>query len=105
MLKMLSGNMHDVITGVSIQYKELDIIDTFHSRTKIFFNNFDEKSIKEYIEHEKPFDKSGSYGIQDSIAKHIKKIDGCYYNVVGLPLSQFYKHYSLILKVLQNINK
>lgn len=105
MLKMLSGNMHDVITGVSIQYKKLDIIDTFHSRTKIFFNNFDEKSIKEYIKHEKPFDKSGSYGIQDSIAKHIKKIDGCYYNVVGLPLSQFYKHYSLILKVLQNINK
>ena len=104
MLKKLSGNMHEVVTGVSLQYKKLNISDTFHSKTKIFFNKIDEESIKEYIKNEKPLDKAGSYGIQDSIAKYIKKIDGCYYNVVGLPISQFYKRYKIILKVIQEKN-
>jgi septum formation protein len=104
MLKRLSGNVHEVITGVSIIYRKLDLIDTFHSTTKIFFNRCDEKSLKEYIKNEEPFDKAGSYGIQDSIAKYIKKIDGCYYNALGFPISKFHDRYNLILKSIKDAN-
>lgn len=102
MLKKLSGRMHEVITGVTIYYEKLNIISTFNSKTKIFFYKINDNEIVRYIENEKPSDKSGGYGIQDSIAKYIKKIDGCYYNVVGFPLSKFHKHFLLTLKIIEN---
>jgi septum formation protein len=104
MLSKLSGNMHEVITGVSIQHLRSGIIDTFHSKTEIFFNRISKKAIEEYVDTEKPYDKSGSYGIQDSIAKYIYKLNGCYYNVVGIPLSKFYEHYSLISENILKAN-
>ena len=53
--------------------------------------------ILQYIRIYEPFDKAGSYGIQDGFSVHIDKINGCYYNVMGLPISKFYSYYSDIL--------
>ena len=101
MLKFLSGKKHKVITGVSIIYKKLNIEHTFHNLTQVTFQSYSEEEISEYIEIEKPFDKAGSYGIQDSFAKHVKSIDGCYYNVVGFPLSSFFYYYKELHKKIK----
>ena len=92
MLKRLSGNTHQVITGVSIQNIKQDISDSFHERTNVTFNTLSDNIINYYIETYKPFDKAGSYGIQDWFAVFVKHIDGCFYNVMGLPLSNFWEH-------------
>ena len=91
MLSALSGNTHKVLTGINILYLVGDINFTFAEETSVTFNQLDPSEISYYIEKYKPFDKAGSYGIQDGFAVHIKKINGCYYNVMGLPLSKFYK--------------
>ena len=65
------------------------------------FKSFSDHSIFYYIDRYKPFDKAGSYGIQDWFAVNISKINGCYFNVMGLPLSSFYSNY----KRLTNSNK
>tara|TARA_B110000003_G_scaffold131349_1_gene133469 strand:- start:12 stop:608 length:597 start_codon:yes stop_codon:yes gene_type:complete len=93
MLKFLSGKTHQVITGVSLIYNSLNMEYTFHNLTQVTFQSYGEEEILQYIETEKPYDKAGSYGIQDSFAKHVQSINGCYYNVVGLPLSSFYYFY------------
>ena len=104
MLKFLSGKTHQVITGVSLNYKYFDIEHIFHNKTQVTFRNFNEEEIIEYIKVEKPFDKAGSYGIQDSFAKYVKCINGCYYNVVGFPLSSFFYHFKELQKKIKEHN-
>ena len=99
MLKMLSGNTHQVFTGVSIQHKEMKVSDTFHHCTNVTFNTLDDNDIFYYIDTYKPFDKAGSYGIQDWFSVCINHIDGCFYNVMGFPLSKFYSRFSKLLKL------
>ena len=91
MLTMLSGKTHKVITGVSIQYIDKDINITFYESTKVTFNNLSKSYISYYIDTYKPYDKAGSYGIQDWFAVCVNKIDGCFYNVMGFPLSRFWQ--------------
>ena len=91
MLTMLSGKTHKVITGVSLQYKDESINKTFHETTKVTFNDLSDNYIFHYIRTYSPFDKAGSYGIQDWFAVCVRKIDGCFYNVMGLPLSKFWE--------------
>lgn len=87
MLWKLSNNMHEVITGVTICYKGQE--RSFFEITEVFFKPLTEEVINHYIEHFKPFDKAGSYGIQEWIGMvGIKKIQGDYYNVMGLPVSK-----------------
>jgi len=93
MLKRLSGNTHQVITGVSIQNIKQDISDSFHERTNVTFNTLSDNIINYYIKTYKPFDKAGSYGIQDWFSVCVNRIDGCFYNVMGFPLSSFYSHF------------
>lgn len=89
MLNRLSGKKHKVITGVQI--KSLKHSVTFDVSTTVLFDNLSEEDILYYIDIYKPFDKAGSYGIQEWIgATGIKKIDGDYYNVVGLPVNELY---------------
>lgn len=89
MLNLLSGKEHKVITGVQI--KSLKQAVTFDVNTTVLFDNLSEEDISYYIDTYKPFDKAGSYGIQEWIgAIGIKKIDGDYYNVVGLPVNELY---------------
>lgn len=91
MLRMLSGQIHRVYTGVSIQNAEKDISRSFFCMTKVELNDYSKDVIDFYIKNYKPFDKAGSYGIQDWFSSQVKKIDGCYYNVMGLPLSKVFK--------------
>lgn len=91
MLKGLSGNNHIVITGVTL--KSAEKTTTFSSITKVTFDEIEDRDIYAYIEEFRPFDKAGSYGIQEWIGyRGIKKIEGCYYNVMGLPLNDLYNH-------------
>ena len=98
MLKMLSGNTHQVFTGVSIQQSKMQVSDTFHEYTNVTFNTLDDMVISYYIDTYKPFDKAGSYGIQDWFSVCVNHIDGCFYNVMGFPLSMFYSRFSALIK-------
>tara|TARA_B100001245_G_scaffold232004_1_gene213573 strand:+ start:2147 stop:2728 length:582 start_codon:yes stop_codon:yes gene_type:complete len=98
MLSSLSGNTHTVFTGVSIQHQNHGINKTIHAATDVTFNTLNKSDISYYIDTYKPFDKAGSYGIQDWFSVCVKKIDGCFYNVMGFPLSAFYQNFSKLLK-------
>ncbi|MBL4654716.1 MAG: septum formation protein Maf [Bacteroidia bacterium] len=90
MLTKLSGKSHDVITGVCLRLSS--DIETFHETTKVYFKPLSQKEIEYYIDNFKPYDKAGAYGIQEWIGlTAIEKIEGCYYNVVGLPVSALYR--------------
>ena len=97
MLKMLSGNMHHVITGVTLICKNKKISKTFSESTKVFVRKIPSEQIDFYINNYNTSDKAGSYGIQEWFSIWIEKINGCYYNVMGLPISKFYKEYSEII--------
>ena len=86
MLKMLSGNIHSVYTGVCVQDEEKKII--FAEKTDVKFYELSEKEIDNYVLTGEPMDKAGSYGIQGKGAVLVEKIDGDYLNVVGLPLAR-----------------
>ena len=101
MLNNLSGKTHKVLTGVSIAYEEKNILRTFSQITKVTVRDIPTNDILYYIDNYYTLDKAGSYGIQDWFSIWIKKIDGCYYNVMGLPLSKFYKNYLLVKKKIK----
>jgi septum formation protein len=89
MLKSLSGRSHKVYTGVSICSKDKSI--HFHDKTTVSFKILDEEEIDYYIKEYKPFDKAGSYGIQEWLGIiGIEGINGSYDNVVGLPVQKVY---------------
>lgn len=91
LLKKLSGKTHIVITAYSIYNSFSKKQITKFEETKVTFRKLTDSEIIEYIETGSPMDKAGAYGIQDDFgAVFVSKIDGCYYNVVGLPLSKFY---------------
>ena len=90
MLKSLSGRSHEVITGVCLKTSKKLV--SFSSSTKVYFKKLTTPEIEYYIENYQPYDKAGSYGIQEWIgAIDIHKIEGSYYNVVGLPIDQLNK--------------
>ncbi len=93
MLSMLSDNTHQVFTGVTILYKKQGRLksETFYDKTTVYTYPISDKEIDQYIMTGEPMDKAGSYGIQGIGAKFIKKIDGDYNNVVGLPVSKIYQ--------------
>lgn len=91
MLTKLSGKSHKVITGVTISTPAGKC--SFSATTKVTFDNLSEEEINYYIEKYQPYDKAGAYGIQEWIgAVGIEGIEGSYYNVMGLPVHQLYKH-------------
>ena len=92
MLKALSGNCHEVITGVTIMNEKLGVIKTFSETTKVFVQKIPTKQIEFYVNNYNTLDKAGSYGIQEWFSVWIKKINGCYYNVMGLPVSKLHRH-------------
>ena len=94
MLMMLSGNSHEVVTGMTLISKNEQISKTFSVSTKVFVRKIPDRQIDYYIDNYNTTDKAGSYGIQEWFSIWIKKIDGCYYNVMGLPISRFYKELS-----------
>lgn len=91
MIKSLSGKTHEVITSVCI--KNAGKSETFNETTRVTFNELTDEEIAYYLEEYKPFDKAGSYGIQEWIGLvAIAKIEGSYANVVGMPVDKVYQH-------------
>lgn len=90
MLKKLSGKTHAVYTGFAIVEKPTGRMVSDYERTQVTFRALEDAEIENYIQTENPMDKAGAYGIQDQSAIFAKKINGCFYNVVGLPLTKFY---------------
>ncbi len=85
MLRLLSDNVHTVITGIALTCDGKTV--TSHSETKVSFSDMSDSDIEFYLDSGEPFDKAGAYGIQGKASIWIKKIDGCYFNVVGLPVN------------------
>jgi septum formation protein len=91
MLKSMSGKTHEVITSVC--FKTIQKTETIFEVTRVTFNQLSDEAIRYYIDHYKPFDKAGAYGIQEWIGLiGIAKIDGSYTNVVGLPTDKVYTY-------------
>lgn len=89
MLKLLSGKKHLVITGLTLRNSKK--IKSFFSTTEVWFRNLNSSEIEFYVDKYKPFDKAGAYGIQEWIGEiGIEKINGSYFNVVGLPTELLY---------------
>ena len=89
MLKMLSGHAHTVCTGICVGIG--DKFECSAAITKVFVDKLSDAEIQAYIDSRDPFDKAGAYGIQGIFSKHIEKIEGCYFNVVGLPTNELSK--------------
>ena len=92
MLRLLSGQTHTVCTGIAIIHAASDRCVTAAVDTRVTFGNLDDDEIARYVSTGSPMDKAGGYGIQDDYgALFVSRIDGDYYNVVGLPLHRFYR--------------
>ena len=89
MLQLLSGKTHHVVTGVTV--RSMEKTESFAVRSNVTFAALDAEEIDYYIEHCKPFDKAGAYGIQEWIGYvGISGLEGSFYNVMGLPTRQLY---------------
>lgn len=87
-LRELSGNMHEVWTGVAV-FTNGDVLYDV-SRTRVYFNAISPQELDYYMENEHYMDKAGAYAIQGKASVFIERIDGCYFNVMGFPLNMFY---------------
>lgn len=88
MLKSLRGSWHEVMTGIVV----IDVLNSKYTKsvevTRVKMKELDDKTIRSYIDTGEPLDKAGAYGIQGLGAVLVERIDGCYFNVVGLPISK-----------------
>ncbi len=97
-LSALSGKEHTVITGICIKTAKNLILDS--ETSYVYFNQLSNDDIAYYINNYKPFDKAGAYGIQEWIGyTSIAKINGCFYNIMGLPTALLYKQLNLISRM------
>ena len=91
MVRNLSDRKHEVVTAVALTSRDKQVV--FHDLTEVHFNELSEDEVQHYVDKYEPFDKAGSYGVQEFIGYvGIRKLNGCYYNVMGLPLQMLYKH-------------
>jgi len=88
-IRSLSGRTHDVHTGLCVIRGEEIVTDV--ATTHVTFRPLDEMEIQAYADTDEPYDKAGAYGIQGKAAVFVDRIEGCYYNVVGLPVSRLYR--------------
>lgn len=95
MLNLLSGKMHEVITGVCMATAENQI--SFFDVTRVYFKTLSPEIIQDYVKNHKPLDKAGAYGIQEKIGYvGIDHIEGCFYNVMGLPVRKVYENLGIM---------
>ena len=90
MLGLLAGRRHEVLTGICLKRGTTAVRD--FARTSVWFTEMSAREIEEYVDSGEPMDKAGGYAIQGLASKFIERIDGCYFNVVGLPISLVYRH-------------
>ncbi len=97
MLQLLSGRRHQVITGVCLLHNHT--YHSFYEVSDVYFSELTDEEITEYVDQYKPFDKAGSYGIQERIGLiGIECINGSYTNVVGLPTERLYRELQKIVR-------
>ena len=90
MLRLLSGRTHQVITGVCLA-RPPDAIEALdHETTQVTFRRLDDQEISDYVRSGEPFGKAGAYAIQGRASRFVTRIEGCYFNVVGLPVALVY---------------
>ncbi|MCU0646287.1 MAG: Maf family protein [bacterium] len=94
MLSLLSGKLHQVYTGFTVLQKPDYTIVSGHEVTRVKFRELEMWEIDKYIASGQSSDKAGAYGIQDDAAVFVESVNGCYYNVVGLPITRLF----LVLK-------
>jgi len=87
MLRLLSGVTHRVITGVCIVRAPDRVEALAHETTFVTFRSLDNDELQDYLAGGEPFDKAGAYGIQGLASKFVTRVEGCYFNVVGLPVA------------------
>ena len=90
MLERLSGRQHEVVTGICLK-RGVEVIRDC-AVTKVWFARMSAREIEEYVSSGEPMDKAGAYAIQGLASKFIEKIDGCYCNVVGLPVALVFRN-------------
>ena len=90
MLRLLSGQTHQVITAICLVRAPNEITALDHESTFVTFRELTEEEIRAYVASREPFDKAGAYAIQGLASKYIVHISGCYFNVVGLPVALLY---------------
>lgn len=91
MLQLLSGKMHKVYTGVCLKSKRKT--QSFYACTNVYFKSLSIQEIEYYVTNYSPYDKAGAYGAQEWIGYiAVEKIEGSYFNVMGLPLKELYEH-------------
>ena len=90
MLRLLSGREHTVITGICLRHPGGVQVDS--SATRVRFAPLTDAEIDAYVVSGEPMDKAGGYAIQGLASKFVERVEGCYFNVIGLPLSQVYRY-------------
>jgi len=97
MLRMLSGQTHEVVTAICLVRAPDSIVALKHETTFVTFSELSGQEIQAYVASHEPMDKAGAYAIQGLASKFVTHISGCYFNVVGLPIPLLYE----ALKALQ----
>ncbi len=90
MLRLLSGRTHEVITGICLRSARSEVTDA--ASTRVWFTSLSGPEIDAYVASGEPMDKAGAYGIQGLASKFVTSVEGCYFNVMGLPISLVYTH-------------
>lgn len=90
MIERLSGRRHEVLTGICLVNGARSIVDL--AVTSVWFLELLPDEVASYVASGEPMDKAGAYGIQGLASKFVERIEGCYFNVVGLPVSLVYRH-------------
>ncbi len=107
MLSRLSGRWHRVMTGYCIMESPEDYVKG-HVVTRVRFRKIHKTEIEEYIKTDEPYDKAGGYGIQSRASVFVKKINGCYFNVMGLPVCKIFsilKKYESKYEIIRKADK
>eukprot|EP01138_Halocafeteria_seosinensis_P002390 gb/GECG01002447.1/.p1 GENE.gb/GECG01002447.1/~~gb/GECG01002447.1/.p1 ORF type:complete len:226 (+),score=18.11 gb/GECG01002447.1/:1-678(+) len=112
MIQNLSGSEHYVVSGVCLlvpkQTDELQaepIVSTFAEHTTVVFGDLEQREIEAYVDTGEPYDKAGGYGYQGRASVLVKRIEGCYYNVVGFPLYSFTRRLKQLVTEHEEVHK
>ena len=89
MLRLLSGRTHQVITGICVVASGFERTEA--EITQVTFSELTDEDIAEYVRSGEPMDKAGAYGIQGMASRWVTRVEGCYFNVVGLPVARVYR--------------
>jgi septum formation protein len=99
MLRMLSGSSHRVVTGVCLVRAPVEVQALAHETTLVRFRHLEEEEIRDYVGSGESLDKAGAYAIQGLASRFVTRIEGCYFNVVGLPIPLVYEMLKPFLKI------